>query len=82
MDASFGIGKKSTSILIKRNLVDVRALLASIEVVDETSALVDRIEARDETRCKEAMSTSLDSKKKEACKTSLRRSTMNASRRH
>ena len=47
MDASFGIGKKSTSILlIERNLVDVLALLASIEARDETSALVDRIEAR------------------------------------
>ena len=33
-------------ILIERNLVDVLALLASIEARDETSALVDRIEAR------------------------------------
>ena len=32
-------------ILIERNLVDVLALLASIEARDETSALVDRIEA-------------------------------------
>ena len=33
-------------ILIEHNLVDVVALLASIEARDETSALVDRIEAR------------------------------------
>ena len=33
-------------ILIERNLVDVLALLASIEARDGTSALVDRIEAR------------------------------------
>ena len=52
----------------KRNLVDVRALLASIEAVDETSALVARLEARHGTRCEEATSTSLDSKKKETCK--------------
>ena len=51
-------------ILIERSLVDVRALLASIEARDETSALVDRIEARHETRYKEATSTSLHSKKK------------------
>ncbi|XBI85091.1 hypothetical protein VPH35_093287 [Triticum aestivum] len=55
-------------ILIERNLVDVRALLASIEVVDETSALVARLEARHETRCEEATFTSLDSKKKETHK--------------
>ena len=54
--------------MIERNLVDVRALLASIEAVDETSALVARLEARHETRCEEATSTSLDSKKKEARK--------------
>ena len=57
--------------MIERNLVDVLALLASIEARDETSALVDtptRIEARHETRCKEATSTSLHSKKKEARK--------------
>ena len=54
--------------MIERNLVDVVALLASIEARDETSALVDRIEARHETRCEEAMSTSLHSKKKEARK--------------
>ena len=50
--------------MVERNLVDVRALLASIEVVDETSALVARLEARHETRCEEATSTSLGSKKK------------------
>ena len=55
-------------ILIERNLVDVVALLASIEARDETSALVDRIEATHETRCEEATSTSLHSKKKEARK--------------
>ena len=55
-------------ILIEHNLVDVLALLASIEARDETSALVDRIEARHETRCEEATSTSLHSKKKEARK--------------
>ena len=33
-------------ILIERNLVDVLALLASIEARNGTSALVDRIEAR------------------------------------
>ena len=31
--------------MIEHNLVDVLALLASIEARDETSALVDRIEA-------------------------------------
>ena len=58
-------------ILIERNLVDVLSLLASTEAIDEISALVDtptRIEARHETRCEEAMSTSLHSKKKEARK--------------
>ena len=54
--------------MTERNLVDVVALLASIESRDETNALVYRIEARHETRCKEATSTSLHSKKKEACK--------------
>ena len=55
--------------MIERNLVGVLALLASIEARDETSALVDtRIEARHETRCEEATSTSLHSKKKEARK--------------
>ena len=72
-------------ILIERNLVDVLSLLASTEVIDEISALVDtptRIEARHETRCEEATSTSLHSKKKEAHKFQPPRSTMNASRRH
>ena len=56
-------------ILIERNLVDVLSLLASTEARDEISALVDtptRIESRHETRCEEATSTSLHSKKKEA----------------
>ena len=59
------------NILIVRNLVDVLSLLASTEARDEISALVDtptRIEARHETRCEEATSTSLHSKKKEARK--------------
>ena len=58
-------------ILIERNLVDVLSLLASTDARDEITALVDtptRIEARHETRCEEATSTSLHSKKKEACK--------------
>ena len=54
--------------MIERNLVDVLALLASIEARDETSALVDKIEARHETRYGEATSTSLHLKKKEARK--------------
>ena len=57
--------------MIERNLVDVLSLLASTEARDEISALADtptRIEARHETRCEEAMSTSLHSKKKEARK--------------
>ena len=69
-------------ILIERYLVDVLALLANKEARDETSALVDRIEARHETRCEEATSTSLHWKKKEAPRSSLCRSTMNASKRH
>ena len=52
--------------MIERNLVDVRALLASIEAVDETSALVAKLEARQETRCEEATSTS-GLKKKGGC---------------
>ena len=63
--------EESIHILIERNLVDVLSLLASTEARDEISALVDtptRIEARHETRCEEAMSTSLHSKKKEARK--------------
>ena len=57
--------------MIECNLVDVLSLLASTEAIDEISALVDtptRIEARHETRCEEATSTSLHSKKKEAHK--------------
>ena len=54
--------------MIERNLVDVLALLASIEARDETSALVDRIDIRHETKCEEATSTSLHSKKKAARK--------------
>ena len=53
--------------MIEHNLVDVLALLASIEARDETSALVDtptRIEARHETTCEEETSTSLHSNKK------------------
>ena len=71
MDASLVLGRRDIDILIEHNLVDVIALLASIEARDETSALFDtptRIEARHETRCEEAMSTSLHSKKKEARK--------------
>ena len=52
--------------MIEQNLVHVRALLASIEAVDETSALVARLEARHETRCEEATSTS-GLKKKGGC---------------
>ena len=58
-------------ILIERNLVDALSLLASTEARDEIGALVGtptRIEARHETRCEEATSTSLHSKKKEARK--------------
>ena len=54
--------------MIERNLVPVRALLASMEAVNETSALDARLEARYETRWEEATSTSLHSKKKEARK--------------
>ena len=52
--------------MIERNLVHVRALLASIKVVDETSAFVARLEARHETRCEEATLTS-GLKKKGGC---------------
>ena len=44
--------------MIERNLVHVYALLASLEAVDETSALVARLEARHDTMCEEATSTS------------------------
>ena len=52
--------------MIERNLVHVHALLASLEVVDEISALVARLEARHDTRCEEATSTS-GLKKKGGC---------------
>ena len=52
--------------MIEQNLVHVRALLASIEAVNETSALVARLEARHETRSEEATSTS-GLKKKGGC---------------
>ena len=52
--------------MIERNLVHVRAILASIEAVNETSALVARLEARHETRSEEATSTS-GLKKKGGC---------------
>ena len=61
--------------MIEHNLVDVLALLASIEARDETSALVDRIEAR------HVYFFTLEEEKKHT-RSSLRRSTMNASRRH
>ena len=52
--------------MIEHNLVDVRAVLASIEAVNETSALVARLEARHDTTCEEATSTS-GLKKKGGC---------------
>ena len=52
--------------MIERNLVHVHALLASIEAVNKTSALVARLEARHETRSEEATSTS-GLKKKGGC---------------
>ena len=69
-------------ILIERNLVDVLALLASIEDRDETSALIDRIEARHETRCENQRLLLYARRRKKHARSSLRRSTMNASRRH
>ena len=70
--------------MIEGNLVDVVALLASIEATDETSALVDtRIEARHETRCEEASLLLYTRRRKKHARSSLlNRSTMNASRRH
>ena len=53
--------------MVGRNLVDVRALLASIEVVNETSALVARLEARHETRCEEEATSASGLKKKGGC---------------
>ena len=41
-------------MLIERNVLHVRALLASLEALDETSALVARLEARHEIRSEEA----------------------------
>ena len=52
--------------MIERNLVHVRALLASLEAVDETSAFVAKLEVRHDTTCEEAMSTS-GLKKKGGC---------------
>ena len=52
--------------MIERNLVHVCALLASLEALDETSALVARLEARHDTTCEEATSTS-GLKKKGGC---------------
>ncbi|SPT20006.1 unnamed protein product [Triticum aestivum] len=54
-------------ILIERNLVHVRALLASIEAVNETSAFVARLEARHETRCEEEATSTSGLKKKGGC---------------
>ena len=45
-------------MLIERNVLHVRALLASLEALDETSALVARLEARHDTTCEEVTSTS------------------------
>ena len=44
------LGRRIHQCIDGANLVDVLALLVSIEARDETSALVDRIEARHETR--------------------------------
>ena len=52
--------------MIERNLVHFRALLASLEAVDETSALVTRLEASHDTTCEKATSTS-GLKKKGGC---------------
>ena len=41
-------------MLIERNVVHVRALLASLEALDETSAFVARLESRHDTTCEEA----------------------------
>ena len=67
--------------MIERNLVHVCAFLASLEAVDETSALVARLEARHDTTCEEATSTSGLKKKGGATSSLLHRSTMSASRR-
>ncbi|VAI20104.1 unnamed protein product [Triticum turgidum subsp. durum] len=56
-----------TDILIERNLVHVHALLASIEAINETSALVARLEARHKTRCEEEATSTSGLKKKGGC---------------
>ena len=62
--------------MIERNLVHVRALLASLEALDETSALVARLESRHDTTCEEAtrhdttceeVTSTSGLKKKEGC---------------
>ena len=63
-----------SDILIEHNLIDVLALLASIEARDETSALVDIIEAR------HVYFFTLEEER--STQDRVRRSTMNASRRH
>jgi len=54
-------------MLIERNVVHVRALLASLEALDETSAFVARLEARHETRCEEEATSTSGLKKKGGC---------------
>ena len=72
MGASFVLGEEYIDLLIERNLIDPSALLARIETRDET---------RDEIRYESTSSTSLESK--EVCKIEKsRRSTMKASRRY
>ena len=53
------LGRRVHRYIGRAQLVDVVTLLVSIEARDETSALVDRIEARHEIRCEEAKYTSL-----------------------
>ena len=48
------LGRRVHRYIDRANLVNVRALLASIEAVNETSALVARLEARHEIRSEEA----------------------------
>ena len=72
-------------ILIERNLVDVLSLLASTEARDETSALVDtptRIEAGHEIDASKQRLLLYTRRRKKHTRSSLRRSTMNASRRN
>ena len=54
-------------MLIERNVLHVRALLASLEALDEASALVARLEARHETRCEEEATSISGLKKKGGC---------------